>query len=247
MPQNIQPMEHLDSTSGEVLDVHSIFYTLQGEGPFTGRPAVFIRLAGCNLQCPGCDTDYTTGRGKLAVRHIVDRVEAKTPEGAARPLVVITGGEPFRQNLQTICFQLLHRGYTVQIETNGTLAPQELHFYRMLSTDLSDENVVFVVCSPKTGRVNKRLEPHIAAYKYVIDADSVHEYDGLPIQALSHPAHPHVARPPLGFLGPVYLQPADRQDEALNKRNRQACVILAMNAPDRFTVQLQTHKILNLE
>ena len=45
--------------TGLSLQVNSIFYTIQGEGPFAGRPAIFIRLAGCNLQCPGCDTEYT--------------------------------------------------------------------------------------------------------------------------------------------------------------------------------------------
>jgi len=247
MQLNSQPMEHIDVASGDVLDVHSIFYTLQGEGPFTGRPAVFIRLAGCNLQCPACDTDYTSGREKRSVTSIIAGVHNAAPDRAARPLVVITGGEPFRQKIYGLCHDLLREGYTVQIETNGTLPPPNPVFGDLCSTDLTDENVIFIVCSPKTGRVNRYLEPLVAAYKYVLDADSVNDDDGLPILALGHTAHPHVARPPVGFLGPVYLQPADMQDEALNKRNRQACVILAMNAPDRFTVQLQTHKILNLE
>lgn len=247
MQLNNQPMEHIDQTSGEVLDVHSMFYTIQGEGPFTGRPAGFIRLAGCNLQCPACDTNYTTGRMQMAIGDIIEKLKRLVHAGAARPLIVITGGEPFRQRLYSLCQELLMHGYTVQIETNGTLPPENEAFTMLCSTDLADENVVFIVCSPKAGKVHKRLEPYIAAYKYVLDADSVHDNDGLPILALGHTAHPHVARPPIGFLGPVYLQPADRQDEAINKRNRQACVILAMNAPDRFTVQLQTHKILNLE
>src|SRR3954467_9071958 len=49
-------------SDGNSLSIHSIFYTLQGEGPYSGCPAVFMRLAGCNLQCPGCDTDYTSGQ-----------------------------------------------------------------------------------------------------------------------------------------------------------------------------------------
>lgn len=244
---NQQPMEHTDRTTGEKLDVHGIFHTLQGEGPFCGRSALFIRFAGCNLQCPGCDTDYTSKREMLSVSVILDTLRELTPTAAARPLVVITGGEPFRQNLYPLCYELIRAGYTVQIETNGTLPPFCAAFMELVSTDLTESNRVFIVCSPKTGRISKYLEHGICAYKYVVDADCVHEDDGLPILALGHTAHPYVARPPVGFTGPIYIQPADRQDEATNKRNREACVILAMNAPDTFTVQLQTHKILNLE
>lgn len=239
-------MERRAEVSGETLDVHSLFHTLQGEGPFCGRASAFVRLAGCNLQCPACDTDYTEGRHPMHVKEVVAAVHALRPGNAARPLVVITGGEPFRQNLYPLCYALVKEGFTVQIETNGTLPPPNLAFVELCSTNLHDENCVFVVCSPKAGKVNSYLAPLVAAYKYVVDADSVHEDDGLPILALGHTAYPHVARPPIGFTGPVYIQPCDRQDETLNRRNREAVVILAMNAPDVFTVQLQTHKILNL-
>jgi 7-carboxy-7-deazaguanine synthase len=246
MKINAQPMERKSEVSGETLDVHTVFHTIQGEGPFCGRAAVFVRLAGCNLQCPACDTDYTTGRATYNVKDLIPFIDSQWPAIAARPLVVITGGEPFRQNLYPLCHDLLRAGYTVQIETNGTLPPPNLAFVELCSTDFNDVNCVFVVCSPKTGKVNSYLAPIIAAYKYVVDADSVHDEDGLPILALGHTAYPHVARPPVGFTGPVYIQPCDRQDEAVNRRNREAVVILAMNAPDTFTVQLQTHKILNL-
>ena len=53
---NGQPIEKVQRTFDGTLEVHSIFKTIQGEGPFCGTPAVFIRLAGCNLQCPWCDT-----------------------------------------------------------------------------------------------------------------------------------------------------------------------------------------------
>lgn len=246
MQVNAQPMERRVESSGDVLDVHSVFHTLQGEGPFCGRPAVFARLAGCNLQCPACDTEYTSGREPVGVEDLVTRICMQPWPRSARPIVVITGGEPFRQNLYPLCLSLVREGFTVQIETNGTLPPPNLAFAELCSTDLNDENCVFIVCSPKTGKVNSYLAPLVCAYKYVVDADSVHEHDGLPILALGHTAYPHVARPPIGFEGKVYIQPADRQDEVLNRRNREAVVILAMNAPDVFTMQLQTHKILNL-
>ena len=56
---NSQAIEKSAHYTTRSYDVHSIFPTIQGEGPFVGQPAIFIRLAGCNLQCPACDTDYT--------------------------------------------------------------------------------------------------------------------------------------------------------------------------------------------
>ena len=90
---NIQPIEKYVQAENKMLDVHSIFYTIQGEGPFTGCPAVFVRLAGCNLKCPGCDTDYTSNRTPMTAEQILNKIlELASPA----TLVVITGGEPFR-------------------------------------------------------------------------------------------------------------------------------------------------------
>ena len=100
MQINIQPIEKLARSDGLRLDVHSIFATIQGEGPFTGHPCVFVRLAGCNLQCPGCDTDYTEDRRMMQIYEIAESVasvlKASGSTRAKVPLVVITGGEPFR-------------------------------------------------------------------------------------------------------------------------------------------------------
>ena len=71
--------------------INEIFYSLQGEGHFTGRPAIFIRLAGCNLRCPFCDTDFTSYT-EMAVADILKAI-ASYP---AR-FVVLTGGEPSLQ------------------------------------------------------------------------------------------------------------------------------------------------------
>ncbi|MDE3061294.1 MAG: 7-carboxy-7-deazaguanine synthase QueE, partial [Pseudomonadota bacterium] len=118
---------------GQSLAVKRIFPTLQGEGPYAGHPAVFVRLGGCNLACAFCDTDFE-GFATLAVNEIIGEVK-RLAEGARR-LVVITGGEPLRQNIVPLCEALLTEGFKVQIETNGTLA-------RPLP-----ENVE-IVCSPK--------------------------------------------------------------------------------------------------
>jgi len=84
---NTQPIEKR-AIDTHLLDIVSIFPTIQGEGPYTGQRAVFVRLAGCNLMCPGCDTDYTTGRKHFDATQVVTKVmeEIKPP-----CIVVITG------------------------------------------------------------------------------------------------------------------------------------------------------------
>ena len=116
---NKQPAEKQHLTDFTV-EVHSIFDTIQGEGPFAGSPAVFIRLTGCNLQCQFCDTEYTSVREAITPVEALNRVKAAHGD-SPRGLVVLTGGEPFRQNISPLCAALLHAGYHVQIETNGTM------------------------------------------------------------------------------------------------------------------------------
>ncbi|WP_046973456.1 7-carboxy-7-deazaguanine synthase QueE, partial [Dyella japonica] len=96
--------------------------TIQGEGPFCGQPAVFVRLAGCNLQCPGCDTNYTSNRKKMSHSDIWQEIVHVTGEAKTK-LVVITGGEPFRQPevVNFINYLIDMKGYRVQVETNGTM------------------------------------------------------------------------------------------------------------------------------
>lgn len=237
--QNPQQKEF--RTDGKLV-VHSIFHTIQGEGPFTGHAAVFIRLAGCNLQCPACDTDYTTNRWNSTPFALLQFVQ-----GMREPpsLVVITGGEPFRQNIHPLVELLLAEGYTVQIETNGTLPPPTIGFAEMCSLDTNEQNRCFVVCSPKAGRVNTVTASLACAYKYVMAHDSVDDDDGLPLLALDHSASPRVARPHEGFKGVIYLQPCDDKDDVVNQANLQACVNSVLR--HHYVLQLQVHKIINVE
>ena len=238
---NQQPIEKSVKSDGRTLDVHSIFYTLQGEGPFCGRPAVFVRLAGCNLQCPLCDTAYTEGRQMMSVNDIIERVAALRKQAR---LVVITGGEPFRQNLTNLCVELTAFGFMVQIETNGTLLPQEIERFRPLVhiDATSNEGGVYIVCSPKTGKVNPYIRMAACAFKYVARADKLLG-DGLPGTALDHTAEPYLCRPPRDAL--VYLQPADEKDDERNARNVDAVVSSCLQ--NGFALQLQVHKLVNLE
>jgi len=238
---NTQPIDKRRDSDGSTLEVHSVFDTIQGEGPFTGHPAVFIRLAGCNLQCPACDTDYTTDRWTSSPASLVQYVSEMRK---APSLVVITGGEPFRQNIHRLVKQLLEAGYTVQVETNGTLPPPTIGFPEFCSKDITERNRCFVVCSPKAGKVNSVTAAIVCAYKYVMAHDSV-DTDGLPLLALDHSASPRVARPHDGFNGVIYLQPCDDKDNQTNAANLKACVDSVMK--HGYALQLQVHKIINVE
>ncbi len=229
-------------STGDSLLVNSIFFTIQGEGPFAGTPSVFIRLAGCNLQCPACDTEYTESV-RIIVQDIVDKTidliplqHIRAPVSSTRPLVVITGGEPFRQNIYKLIDKLIETGFKVQIETNGTL-------YLNLGWLFMSPHLT-IVCSPKAGKVNRELEKHIKAYKYVLSADSVDPDDGLPTLALDHTASPRVARPPQRFVGDVFIQPIDVQDPAENDRHMNAAVASSLQFGYRLC--LQVHKLIGV-
>ena len=240
---NLQPIEKLAYRNDGLLEVHSIFNTIQGEGPFTGQNAVFVRLAGCNLACPKCDTDYTSERSLLHPSDIVGAVEGYDP---ANKLVVITGGEPFRQDITELVLKLISAKYNVQIETNGTLPPPSAYFQDFCQF-YPGMGRCFIVCSPKTGNVHKSLHPLICAYKYVKSAGETMyaPNDGLPAQALDHIASPYLARPHVGFKGPIYIQPCDDQDEEKNSLNLKSCVTAVME--HGYTLQLQVHKLISME
>lgn len=235
---NIQPISKRRSfDDGSILAVHSIFYTIQGEGPFTGHPAVFVRLAGCNLRCPSCDTEYTQNAKDMELHEIVDSILNAAPQ-MRNPLVVITGGEPFRQNVTTLAVNLISEGFHVQIETNGTLP---------LSMDFPKEGTT-IVCSPKAGKIHPTILQRADAFKYVMSADSICEEDGFPILALNHSAAPMVARPPANFKGPIYIQPMDPGESEIAgcqyNENVQACVESAMKFG--YILQIQIHKLVGV-
>lgn len=111
--------------------VNDIFYSVQGEGAYSGTPAVFVRFSGCNLRCPFCDTDFKEYE-EMDGREILARVQELSEECR---FVVLTGGEPTLQ--VDGCFvELLHnKGYFVAMETNGT--------------NKIPAGVDWVTCSPK--------------------------------------------------------------------------------------------------
>ena len=110
------------------------FLSVQGEGHWVGTPMAFVRLAGCNLACPFCDTDHE-GRRSVSCDQLVREVRALV-EGTVVDRVVVTGGEPTVQDLDALVIALFNRGLAVHVETNGT-------------SEFKTSPVVWLTVSPK--------------------------------------------------------------------------------------------------
>ena len=110
--------------------VNEIFYSLQGEGFFTGTPSVFVRFSGCNRRCEFCDTDFSASEA-MTVQEITARV-------AVYPCrrVIFTGGEPLLQVDAPLIAAFKELGYFISVETNGSLP--------------IPDGIDWVTCSPKS-------------------------------------------------------------------------------------------------
>jgi organic radical activating enzyme len=136
-----------------VIQLAEIFYSIQGEGTWTGTPAVFVRLAGCNLSCDFCDTDYSTKR----IASVEEVVASVRELGGDCPMVILTGGEPLAQAETPALIDALRRdGRRVHIESNGTIF-----------TELPDD--VWLCVSPKE-RVDPRMARRADEAKLIVDA-----------------------------------------------------------------------------
>lgn len=193
------PVRHRDNGEGQTLWVQEVFYPLQGEGPFSGYPAVFVRLGGCNLRCFWCDTDFETSRWRPALPILVkDILERKPPHCG---LAVLTGGEPLRQNIAPLVERLIASGLRVQIETNGTI-------WR----PLPDRPECVIVCSPKTPAIEPRLGARADCFKYVLTAKDAASEDGLPVMSTQIKSRQvRLYRPPAGK--PIYVTPCDESGD----------------------------------
>lgn len=143
------------------MKVNEIFYSLQGEGYYTGTAAVFIRLSGCNLRCPFCDTDHQHGT-EMTEEEIAAAAAAFPAEH-----VVITGGEPALFLTASLIDRLHAAGKRVAVETNGTHP--------------LPENVDWITLSPKdafiahAAPVLRRCDE----IKVVFDGAPISEYAGI--------------------------------------------------------------------
>ena len=205
--------------------IKEIYYTLQGEGAHTGRPAVFCRFTGCNLWsgreedrhkaiCQFCDTDFWGTDGVLGGRYRAEEL-AKVVKNcwpkneAGRPYVVCTGGEPLLQLDEPLITALHEQGLEVGVETNGTIAPPA--------------GLDWICVSPKAG------------------ADLViHKADEIKL------VFPQPGAEPERYLDmdceQFFLQPMDGPDAA---RNTRLTLDYCLKHP-KWRLSLQTHKLLNI-
>jgi organic radical activating enzyme len=145
--------------------INEIFHSLQGEGFYTGTPAVFVRFSGCNLRCAFCDTSHQDGH-MMSLQEIVNEVN-KYP---LAPLIVLTGGEPSLFIDEAFVAELKQNtGKQVAIETNGT---------RPLPNNLD-----WVTLSPKTAFDGGGVEPcvltHCDELKVVYLGQDLAQYDAV--------------------------------------------------------------------
>ena len=166
--------------------VKEIFLTLQGEGAHAGRVAVFCRFAGCNLWsgreddrtdavCRFCDTDFVGIDGTLGGRYaeaadLADTIAAQWA-GAADRYVVLTGGEPLLQDDAALIAALHERGFTIAIETNGTLdAP---------------DGIDWICVSPKAGTSLRIRKGHELKLVYPQVENTPEQFAGLAFERFS--------------------------------------------------------------
>lgn len=164
-----------------MIPVSEIFYTIQGEGRFAGHPAVFVRVGGCNLTCPGfgpngCDSYFSVDAASF--KHEWDTLPAEAiisainfripsyPESRNKPIIVLTGGEPtlYIEQLSGVVTYFATRGYIVQIETNATrmIDFDKFPIYKRVSFAMS----VKMACSgePEHKRINIAAISNILTY-----------------------------------------------------------------------------------
>lgn len=233
------------------LAVEEIFYTIQGEGPQGGRPALFIRLAGCNLACTFCDTQFDTradmpeSTAALFAKILADFTPAQ------RRLVVLTGGEPMRQNWAELGLLLLQSGTElIQVETAGTCWQHDLD-------ELMRTEKIQIVCSPKTPAVHLEIRRHCTHYKYVVRGGAVDAADGLPNRGTQLATQDRVQllyRPwpyqegqrydnfPRWYT--VWVSPCDDQDPELNRVNQDLARDLCLKYGYRLSLQI--HKLIGV-
>jgi len=241
--KNVGPgdYKHFDK---DTLWVSKIFDTIQGEGPFAGTPATFIRLAGCNrgdkktMGCQFCDTDFRFGMGtEMTFRAII--------KNCNKNLVVITGGEPMIQNNLTDFLYKYCMNWEMQIESNGD------RFAKLFIPHLRLNNVTLVISPKVTKGKYKPLKPEIlkrANYlKFLIDSRPESPYYNPPHwnypadQIYLSPITVYKHQPP----SPVSMWDQSFIDHEATSLNYRRAAQLAMEYD--YRVSLQTHLFLGLE
>lgn len=199
----------------ELLVAETFGPTVQGEGPSTGRRAVFIRLMNCNLTCKTCDTPYTWDdtRFDLDAEATVTSISDLLTWATAQPvdLVVITGGEPLIQQRRLIALAqgLADAGLQVEIETNGTIAPAPDLLAWVTQFNVSPKLSTFGAGMPVAKRIKAQVLGRFAVsgravFKFVVS--SIADLDEITELVANHD------------LAPVYVMPEGRTAEEVTRR-----------------------------
>ena len=206
--------------------VKEIYYTLQGEGYHTGRPAVFIRFSGCNLWtghekdrsgaiCDWCDTDFvgTNGinGGKFSVKEIINIINSQWKGNVlSEPYVVCTGGEPLLQMDEALIKAIHKAGFEIGLETNGTMIPPD--------------GIDWICVSPKANA--DLILKNGNELKVVYPQD---EFDLKSFETLN--------------FDHFFLQPMDSVDKINNTEN---AIKFCLKNP-KWKLSIQQHKILGID
>lgn len=219
-----------------MLPVNEIFETIQGEAHWTGTPAVFLRLQGCDVGCPWCDTKHTWAvdpAREVAIDAMLAKegdapTYARLDPGALVELIrgrftarhiVITGGEPCVHDLSDFTLRLASHGLHVQVETSGT-------------QPVRVDPRTWVTVSPKIG-----MPGGFAVRRDALErANEIKHPVGKPadVERLAQLLAEHGVRPPL-----VWLQPLSQSEKAT-----EICMVAARDLDWR--VSIQTHKFIGV-
>jgi len=204
--------------------INDIFYSLQGEGHNSGRAAVFIRFAGCNLRCSFCDTDFDSYR-EMTDGQILEAIAVYPAR-----FVVLTGGEPTLQVDEAFVGLLHDKGYEVAMESNG-LRP-------------APSNIDWLTVSPKgcipehfLGKAKQRVRMP-DEIKIVFEDETSFENLVKDLPLLLEEA--------VGMRPFLYIQPCDTGHQQRNALVVQACIDYVKRHPE-WRLSLQTHKLVGFK
>lgn len=190
--------------------------TLQGEGPSTGRQALFIRLSRCNLSCPGCDTPYTWDWSRFDPSRESQKMTADDLYGWAAAqsvdLVVISGGEPLlhQESLRPLVRSLADAGRRIEIETNGTIVPSPAVIDAVCQFNVSPKTAAFAGSTvSRSARINPEALRTLASsgksiFKFVVTSEG-------DLEEISHCAEEFC-------LSPIWVMPEGTTREVVLSR-----------------------------
>lgn len=219
------------------MKVNEIFYSIQGEGQWAGTPASFIRLSGCNLNCPFCDTQHEQFDHQ-PISRIISQINKHPNAQLKSPYkhVIITGGEPYIHSLTPeLIYILKQAGWFVHVESNGTksltLQPEYMPHWMTLSPKLGSRCPYVTVAGANE-------------LKFLMDWEgSAPGWTGKSIQAFlnDHCIIPNGQQNPHLFIQPIWAD----DDPELCQHNMDFCAEWVKKNP-QFRLSLQVHKLLDI-